>query len=76
MLQHAAPHEAQPRPRGETQACPAVPAVPSIREEAAALRAAQAAGTLQDCPSQEELGAYYARRRVRARGAAVPRPPS
>ena len=63
MPQHATPQ----RSRGETQSCPDVPAVLSFREEAAALRAAQAAGTQSHaCPSAEELDAFFARRRVRA----------
>lgn len=60
------PHATPQRPRSETQTCPAVPAVLSIREEAALLRAAQAAGAISVTETTpEQLDAFFARRRVR-----------
>ena len=70
------PQHAPARSRAESQPCHAVPpAVPSIREEAAALRAAQAAGPQSvACPTPEELDAFFARRRVRPAAPARRRP--
>ena len=54
------------QPRDEAQSGSGTPAVLSIREEAALLRAAQAAGTIsQTAPTPDELDAFFARRRVR-----------
>ena len=63
----------QQRPRSAAEASPCATGVRSIREEAAALRAAQAAGT--QSPSfctKAQLDDFFARRRVRPR--APPRP--
>ena len=61
-------HAAQQRPRSAAEVNPSAPDVHNIRAEAAALRAAQAAGT-QSRPSDTvaQLDAFFARRRVRPR---------
>ena len=60
-------HAAQQRPLGAADANPGSPGVRSIRHEAAALRAAQAAGTQSMMGSAAQLDVLFARRQVRAR---------
>ena len=60
-------HAAQQRSHGAAEAGPGAPGVRSIRQEAAALRAAQAAGTQMPIGTAAQLDVFFARRKVRAR---------